>query len=291
MSGFGADAPSVFDPIDPFTAEERARREPVVVQPAPLFDPATGEVLDDPVTAADAAPGPDTAAEPAEDAHGAVTGVVLDLGPHEDVTAFTRALREQVTARIDSAYNALAAARPDGPIEVAVRDELRWAASVIDTLDAVRRVFADTVKHVKGVTADVVQEARPDRDLVKHGGTASLRMPARPQSDDDVKVTVTRATESWADLDAVLDVLVAHLIDEHAHDLDVGEAEPYGRGVRDGLALAREVTSPWAVKSTALDALARRMPEPLSTRLAAAYGRRPVDREPTVKVETVRAKP
>ncbi len=289
-AGFGEG--SIFDPApSPFTDAERERARPtapVEDAPLPAFDPATGEVLDGPQDAAPAPTVQDAPVRPLEDRTGA-DSVVLDLGPHDDVTTFTRDLRSAVIGRIDSGYSALLAVRPDDqPIEVAVRDEVRWLAATVDTLSAVGRVFTDAARYAKSIAGDVVQEARPDRDLVKHGGTASLRMPVRPQAEQDVKVTVTRATEPYADLDAILDVVVAHLIDAAAEtNLSGAEVDAYAVGARDALAAAREVTSPWKVKTSSLDVLARRLPEPLADRLTAAYGRRPVDREPMVTFETV----
>lgn len=288
MSGFGVG--SIFDPIDPFTAEEKARvrPEPLVVVDPPSFDPATGEVLEEPQEPTPVSTGPEEPVRPLEDRTDA-SALLLSLEPREDVAAFTRDLRARVNGRIDSAYSALAAARRDDqPVEVAVRPEVQWLAASHDTLMAMSNVFRDAAGMVKSIAADVVQDARPDRDLVKNGGSASLRVPVAQGAAPEVKVTVTRPTEAFADLDAILDVLVAHLVGVAA-DAEVSgeEVEAYARGARDMIAAAQDVTSPWKVKTSALDVLVRRLPEDLAGRLRAAYGRRPVDREPTVKFEAV----
>lgn len=285
MSGFGADAPHVFDPVDPFTVEEKARvrPEPMVVVDPPPFDPTTGEVLEAPQEPSPVSADADEPVRPLEDRAG-VDSLVLDISPQQDVAAFTRDLRARVEGRIDSAYSALyAARRDDQPVEVAVRPEVRWLAASHDTLMAMAGVFRDAAGMVKSIAADVVQDARPDRDLVKRGGSASLRVPVTPGATSEVKVTATRPTEAFADVDAILDVLVAHLLT----DYDGNDITEYALGARAALAAAQDVTSPWKVKTSALDVLVRRLPEDLAGRLRAAYGRRPVDREPTVKFEAV----
>lgn len=256
---------------------------------APAFDPATGEVLDpEPLT-----PGPLTYEEAigrrsAPDA--AVDDGSWDVGlvaltptalaaSASDTAAFTRSLREAIDGRLAAEYDRLRDGRDPGkPLEVAVEPELRYLTSAADTFTAVARVFTDAAAHARGQAGDIVLEVKPDdaQRLERKGGSASLRVGRTSSGGESVKVTVRQATETFADTDAILDVLVAHLIDERA-DLAATTGLPavYAGGARDLAETVRGLTSPWSWKSSALDVLAGQLDDALKARLKAAYGRRP----------------
>lgn len=285
MTTFNPDASSVFDtPSTLFTPDERRpadeRRQPVAEPEHVMFDPATGEIIEDQPEVDDATAGRilDALA-----AHAAVADpLVLHIGPHADIDAYSANLRGAIRARIDAGYNALVSARPDAPIDVAVAPELRWLTATHDTLDTVGRVFADAIKDVKSITGDVIQEARPERELHKVGGTASVRVARVEGEEGTVKASVTQPTKAFAELPAILDVLVADMLAQvDAAGWSEEQVAAYADGARDALARAQEITNPWGVKTSVLDKWLPLLPDALAARLRAAYGRK-VHGNPTV---------
>lgn len=244
---------------------------------APAFDPATGEVLDpEPVALPDAA---------VDDGSWDVGLVALTptalAASASDTAAFTRSLREAIAGRLAAEYDRLRDGRdPAKPLTVAVEPELRYLTSAADTFAAVARVFTDAAAHARGQAGDIVLEVKPDdaERLERKGGTASLRVGRTSSGGDSVKVTVRQATETFADTDAILDVLVAHLIDGAMPGKITSETDAavvYANGMRVAVAAVQGLTSPWSWKSSALDALAGQLDDDLKARLVAAYGRRP----------------
>lgn len=244
---------------------------------APAFDPATGEVLD---------PEPDLPDAAVDDGSWDVGLVALTptalAASASDTATFTRSLRDAIDGRLAAEYDRLRDARDPGkPLDLAVEPELRYLTSAADTFTAVARVFTDAAAHARGQAGDIVLEVKPDdaERLERKGGTASLRVGRTSSGGDSVKVTVRQATETFADTDAILDVLVAHLIDER-EDLDGSPSAGtlpvlYASGARDLAETVRGLTSPWSWKSSALDVLAGQLDDTLKARLKAAYGRRP----------------
>lgn len=244
---------------------------------APAFDPATGEVLDpEPVV-------PDAAVDDGSWDVGLVALSPTALAASaSDTAAFTRSLREAIDGRLAAEYDRLRDARdPAKPLDLAVEPELRYLTSAADTFAAVARVFTDAAAHARGQAGDIVLEVKPDDAdrLERKGGTASLRV-GRTSSGggESRKITVRQGTETFADTDAILDVLVAHLVDaldERMPDLDAVQVQQYANGARELAAGVRDLTSPWSWKSSALDVLAGQLDDDLKARLKAAYGRRP----------------
>src|SRR5690606_37490060 len=106
----------------------------------------------------------------------------------------------------------------------------------------VGKVFTDLGRRARAMAGDLVLEAKPDdaERLERKGGSASMRVSS---SAGEVKVTTTQPTETFADTDAILDVLVAHLLDERA-DLAATTGLPavYAGGARDLAAAVRGLT-------------------------------------------------
>ena len=243
---------------------------------APAFDPATGEVLEPEADLPDAA---------VDDGSWDVGLVALTptalAASASDTAAFTRSLREAIDGRLAAEYDRLRDGRdPAKPLTVAVEPELRYLTSAADTFAAVARVFTDAAAHARGQAGDIVLEVKPDdaERLERKGGTASLRVGRTSSGGESVKVTVRQATETFADTDAILDVLVAHLIDAVEPPPALApewSEETLAIGARALAAAVRDLTSPWSWKSSALDVLAGQLDDALKARLVAAYGRRP----------------
>lgn len=252
-----------------------------VVEALPWVNTATGEILEaEPV-----------ADEPTSGALAPLVQVALTpeavAAAGDDVAGFTRDLRDTITARMGEQYSALIAARPAGPLTVAVEPELRYLAAASDTFDAVGKVLTDAAKMARGLALDAVLEAKPeDADrLDRSGGSTSLRVGRKAEGGQgSVKVAVTQRTEVVTDTPGIIDVVVAHLLNRR--DLAVGEAPTYyADGIRDGIEVLGALTSPPKWKTTALDALALELDDGLKARLVEAYHRRPVG-EATAKIET-----
>lgn len=226
----------------------------------PLFDPATGEVLEPEAApvAAPAGPGP------------LVAGVDLRADAH----AYAGELRRALEDRVALEYDALLAERPDGPLEVAVQPELRYLADASAVFAELGKVFTDLSRRTRGMAGDLVLESRPSaaERIEKSGGSASTRVRS---SAGEVKVTTTQPTETFAETDQLVDVLVAHLVGDLGSGVTSAGAAEYAAGARAMARALQDVTSPWSWKSSALDALRRAMPDALAARLAKAYGRRP----------------
>lgn len=253
-----------------------------VVEALPWVNTATGEILE---------------AEPVDEpTSGALAPLVqVALTPEavaaagDDVAGFTRDLRGTITARMGEQYSALVAARPEGPLTVAVEPELRYLAAASDTFDAVGKVLTDAAKMARGLALDAVLEAKPeDADrLDRAGGSTSLRVGRKAEGGQgSVKVAVTQRTEVVTDTPGIIDVVVAHLLNRlDIPDSGGAAATYYAEGIRDGIEMIGVLTSPPKWKTTALDVLALELDDGLKARLVEAYHRRPVG-EATAKIET-----
>lgn len=207
------------------------------------------------------------------------------------VTKAVGDVRRRVLEEVRGQYGQVLTGRPEGRVtEATVAPELAFLTSAHYALaqlaDAIK-AGADEARQIAGeVLVDVSGDERK-RATVKvadvYGGIVAKReVPS--------EVSVRQ--------DDVLDVLVASLLAEWAVT-DTGaagnpEATAYARGARDALAALLPLTSPPKWKSTALDALTRKLEEAgedaLALRLSHAYGR--VSKgNPRVTLEREEAKP
>lgn len=289
----------------------------------PLYDPATGEVLDPepttfaglPVVTSTQVP-PDTFLLTTAEHAAAITA--LDALPQHmaddtaqavafpergELQAFAGNLSRALDDRVNALYNAAQQRRPAGPTtQASLAGEVTTLAAISDLGKTLGEVFTRMDKGARSLLADVLGELPRAAEVEKHGGSMSVRVGVRPG--EDVKATITQPTEVFTDTAGIVDALVPHLIAVSADRGGLSEVTEgigtataaYASGARamaaallgldGGLGL---LASPkW--KSTALDALRadlERSAEPgLAGRLDAAYGRRPVGNVQT-KVERV----
>lgn len=258
----------------------------------PLHDPATGELLEDREHAHDdELLDSDPPQESVDDAAQQIA-LFASGGAALNSATFVHDLRLALNARIDELYAAKAAQRRQRlsptsgdvqpPTTSDVQPELLLLSDMHSTLTGVGRAFADAAKSTTQIASDVVLDVKHERaeTIEQQGGTASVRVGGHQGS---VKVTTTQATKPFAETDQIVDVLIADLL----ADVDVtGIERPdehvslYAKGARDAIAGLLGLVSPLSWKTSALDvwqrALQTRNEEALASRLAAAYGRRPV---------------
>lgn len=295
------DVPLLDGALEPVTDETWMTPLPAEPDPfdLPPHDPVTGELIEpaqaaEPVQSVTSLPPVDGSPLPmllAE--HGA-----LAVSMASDVQPFAADLGAYLEERISAQYDALVRARPTGAVTAeVVAAELRWSADAHEVLSAIGRVFTHHAGGVRELAGQAVQEVRADRDIERKGGSASVKVGAAAGA--AVKVTATRATETFAEDEQIVDVLVPMLLD--GHPVHANHADAYARGARAmaatliGTGGTGLLMSPkW--KSSALDALRERLQgaddvasTALATRLRAAYGRRPVGNV-TTKIERVDAK-
>lgn len=259
----------------------------------PIVDMSTGEILDDSPSLDSGLPSSEIAGLPTTSlADGAVSAIALAA----DVDAFAGELRRDLERRVDEQYGALVTLRPDGPVtEATVARELQWLADAHDVFVKIGAVFTEQARGVRSLAGDAVLEVRRDRDLERTGGSASVKVGARGTG-EAVKVTATRSTDTFADDEPIVDVLVSHMLGRLPADaVDPGAYAAGARDMADALLGLHGVVGLLAApkwKSTALDVLRELLEsgdEPsraLAVRLRAAYGRRPVGNVNT-KIERV----
>lgn len=229
-----------------------------------------------------------------------------DLGGLDDRAAIagnlTRALVDAVRTRSDARREArlarLQGERVESPSDL--RRELVGAANDADTCRALAGVFTTAAKEADQIAGDLLTELPPRTVKGVEKPPASTKV-----GDGDgfeLKVSRTVPTESFADLDQIVEILVAwgvHVAasatraDDQNGPLALSQmpAKTYAAGMRDGIASLRAVlaASP-SVKSTALDALVTAIEaadeDALAKRLRKTYGRRErASGEATVKIE------
>lgn len=162
-----------------------------------------------------------------------------------------------------------------------LRREIVGATDDADLLYDMGRVFTSAGDVAKGIVGDLILE------LPQRNGKPRRSATVADGQGNDLKVTTSARTEVKVDHEAVDDVLVGWLL--ATTSTTNGEGKAYAGGVRDGIALLRDVlASNPTYRSTALDALVKTLgganEDELAKRLAGAYGR--VEKgEPGVKYE------
>lgn len=262
----------------------------------PAHDPVTGELIEDVPTVVAPTPVVADGGGPAPwptDGPGSPAALLVRLGIDaipavaSDLPAFAGALRRALSLRVADLHDRLRAQRPEGkPNEVIVAPELRALADAHETLSTIGKAFTTAGGDAKAAAGAVVAEVKGDRDT---GGSTSLRVGS---SSSDVKVTVTQATEAWADDNAIIDALVAAgvgaQIGKPGTTPEMAAAYAEGARAMAGALFAALASPKW--KTSTLDEIGRSWaglgPEglALASRLHAAYGRRPKG-EPTTNIE------
>lgn len=162
-----------------------------------------------------------------------------------------------------------------------VRDRATRLADAADLLAGLSGAFGAAAKEATSAAGELVldvptRDGKPRRTLRFGDGYGS-----------DLLVSLTPTTETFADLDVIVDVLVADRSPGYSADPKV--VEPYAAGMRAGIRALREILSASpSVRTTALDGLVLDLEDggetALAGRLRAAYGRREKG-EPRAKVE------
>lgn len=229
-----------------------------------------------------------------------LAGVLDELSADPTRRQLTEAaIRGKATLAVNTRAAARTAAREANAAggvvtsELDIRDEAIGAAGDADVLRAFSRAFGEAAKTGDTIAGELVgllppRPSGPRRSYVVADGHGF-----------DLKATASPKSEPYAELDKIVDVIVATLI---ARDTkaDGGESvknpdgiRRYGEGLRDGIASILEVLSSPKVKTTALDSLGKRLQAmgemDLAKRLAVLYGRKEVG-EPTIKIERTPSK-
>lgn len=224
-----------------------------------------------------------------------LAGVLDELSADPTRRTLTEAaIRDKAILAVNTRAAARTAAREQNATggvvtsELDIRDEALGASGDADVLRAFGRAFNEAAKQGDVLTAELVgllppRPSGPRRSFTVADGHGF-----------DLKATSSPNTKPFAELPEIIDVIVATLI---ARDTkaDGGESiknpdgiRRYGEGLRDGIASILEVLAAPSVKTTALDALGKRLQAmgeiELARRLAVSYGRKEVG-EPTVKIE------
>ena len=174
--------------------------------------------------------------------------------------AMTHAVRTRADERRDARRKRVGDAGVQHTADL--RREIVGAANDCDVLTDLGGAFLAAAKEAKGITGDLLDEL-PARN-------GKPRASAKVGDGEGFDLTVTRTTPTTLSVDTgeVVDVLVASLAIEQQH----------AQGLRDGMAALLELLSSspgW--KSTALDALVRRLQnageDDLAARLSRAYGK------------------
>lgn len=235
-----------------------------------------------------------------------------DLAAHDDrarlAGALTDTLLAAVRGRSDRRRTDRLLRLQGGRVESVsdLRRELVGVAADADVMRGIAAVFTAGAKEADQIAGDLLTELPPR--TVK--GVEKPPASAKVGDGEGFELKVSRAvpTESFADLGAIVDVLVSWSVhvaevatkaDPEAGPLALGKlpAVTYAAGLREGIEQLRSVlaASP-PVKSTALDALVVALEsadlEELAKRLRKLYGRRErASGEATVKIDRTPIKP
>jgi hypothetical protein len=184
----------------------------------------------------------------------------------EAVAQLTHNARVELLRQLDALAADARSRRPDGRVTSStIAPEVTLMADAHDTLRAIVSVFDAGVQRTRSISGELAVELVDDPRR-----QSSLRV--GDAHGGDVKVTRTQPTEMRIDADAIIDVIVAELVDE----LGSGHVA-FARGARDAIALYRSLTAAHTFKSSALDEHVRSLESrelfDLALRLGHAYGR------------------